>query len=459
MGVAHANGLGQFHRQPLPGQRSAARRAGRLELRRQQERHSTNRVDSSPAARLRQLRAPRGQSWGWATDLRTNRLLRYRLHSAMDDPAPLSRRRRRRLMRLKLTYLAIGLVIALGASALVYQIGFGPGKLHAPRPHASTAPIAVPPLESPRPALLAAAWSGYKQRFIQPDGRVIDFQHDQATTSEGQSYAMLRAVWMNDRPTFDLTWQWTQNNLGDPTRSRIGWLWGKAPDGSWRLLDANSASDADVAIALALLFAAHQWSSSYRPAAIALLNRIWAEDVATVAGQPYLTAGNWGPGAAGGPVLNPSYFAPYEYRIFAKEDHAHPWGQLVDTSYSALQACTDAPLDTGVGRLPPNWCALDVASGAAHPAPGMPQGSDYGYDAFRVMWRVALDARWNLEPRALRYLNAHSMVLLDSWHQQGNLASVYEHDGVIRNPNEDPTVYGGAIASFLVVDRNAADQM
>ena len=89
----------------------------------------------------------------------------------------------------------------------------------------------------------------------------------------------------------------------------------------------------------------------------------------------------------------------------------------------------------------------------------MSQGSDYGYDAFRVMWRVALDARWNLEPRAARYLSSHSMVLLDSWRQQGKLASEYTHDGAVRNPNEDPTVYGGAIASFLVVDRNAANQM
>ncbi len=362
-------------------------------------------------------------------------------------------------MRLRLAYVALGIVITLGGSAVVYQIGFGPGALHASRPQASATQTAPSPVESPRPALLAAAWSGYKHRFIQPDGRVIDLQRDQVTTSEGQSYAMLRAVWMNDRPTFDMAWWWTQHNLGDPARSRIGWLWGKAPDGSWRLLDANSASDADEDIALALLFAAHQWSSSYRPAAIALLGRIWDEDVATVSGRPYLAAGNWAPGAAGGPVLNPSYFAPYEYRIFAQQDHAHPWEELVDTSYGALQACTDAPLDRGAGRLPPNWCALDVATGAAHSAPGMSQGSDYGYDAFRVMWRVALDAQWNLEPRAVQYLNSHSMVLLDSWRRHGKLASAYTHDGAVRNPSEDPTVYGGAIASFLVVDRRSAAQM
>src|SRR5450759_5509645 len=208
MGLAHAKGLGQFYRQPLSGQRSAACGAGRVELRHSQGRHSTNRLDSSSAARLWQLRAPCGESWGWATNLRANRIFRYWLHATMVDPATGSEAWRRRLMRGRLTYLALGIVITLGASALVYQFGFGAGKLHASRPQASATQVAPSPVESPRPALLAAAWSGYKDRFIQPDGRVIDFQRDQMTTSEGQSYAMLRAVWMNDRPTFDLTWRW-----------------------------------------------------------------------------------------------------------------------------------------------------------------------------------------------------------------------------------------------------------
>ncbi|TMQ32783.1 MAG: hypothetical protein E6K70_16680, partial [Planctomycetota bacterium] len=86
-------------------------------------------------------------------------------------------------MRLRLTYVALGMVIALGTSALVYQIAFRPGMLPPSRPQASASQAAPSPLESPHPALLAAAWSGYKAHFIQPDGRVIDFQRDQVTTS------------------------------------------------------------------------------------------------------------------------------------------------------------------------------------------------------------------------------------------------------------------------------------
>src|SRR5437016_10118896 len=45
-------------------------------------------------------------------------------------------------------------------------------------------------------AVLTNSWTAYKQQFIQQDGRVIDWMSEGNTTSEGQSYAMLRAVWM-----------------------------------------------------------------------------------------------------------------------------------------------------------------------------------------------------------------------------------------------------------------------
>ena len=67
-------------------------------------------------------------------------------------------------------------------------------------PEATFAPTAAAPM----PALLVAAWSGYKLHFIQADGRVVDPEGAHGSTSEGQSYAMLRAVWMDDRATFCL---------------------------------------------------------------------------------------------------------------------------------------------------------------------------------------------------------------------------------------------------------------
>lgn len=49
--------------------------------------------------------------------------------------------------------------------------------------------------------LLTSSWEKYKIRFINQDGRVIDYSQNGITTSEGQSYAMLQAVWIDDKET------------------------------------------------------------------------------------------------------------------------------------------------------------------------------------------------------------------------------------------------------------------
>src|SRR5262249_47879637 len=48
--------------------------------------------------------------------------------------------------------------------------------------------------------LLVRGWAGYKSRFLE-GGRVVDPRAGRRTTSEGQAYALLRAVYMDDRPT------------------------------------------------------------------------------------------------------------------------------------------------------------------------------------------------------------------------------------------------------------------
>ncbi|MDB5780181.1 glycosyl hydrolase family 8, partial [Caballeronia mineralivorans] len=60
-------------------------------------------------------------------------------------------------------------------------------------------------------------WTAYRTfaaRFVQADGRVIDYSTPtQQTTSEGQSYAMFFALVANDRSTFDRLLAWTRTNL------------------------------------------------------------------------------------------------------------------------------------------------------------------------------------------------------------------------------------------------------
>jgi endo-1,4-beta-D-glucanase Y len=305
-------------------------------------------------------------------------------------------------------------------------------------------------------SVLQQGWAGYKQAFVSSGGRVSDPTRGGITTSEGQSYALLRAVWMDDRSTFDAVWHWTIANLQVRGDGLFASLWG-----SGAVQDHNTATDADSDVALALLFASRRFGDgSYHSAAMTVLAGMWQHDVTSIKGMNVLTAGNWAAvPQSPGPVINPSYFAPYAYRVFAREDTGHPWSTLIDSSYTLLDRCTAATLDgTPSAGLPPNWCAISRASGQIVSFPQISGADNYGYDAFRVMWRVALDALWNNEPRARDYLNRNDF-LRKRWSAAQMLDPVYAHDGTVVSGYDDPTIYGGDIGNFVVADPAAAAQI
>lgn len=314
-------------------------------------------------------------------------------------------------------------------------------------------------ISAQRPDVLRETWETYRQDFITRDGRVQDnppLGYGE-TTSEAQGYAMLRAVWLNDRSTFDRTWQWTQAHLQVRGDSLFGWLWGRDPGGRWMLLSTNTAADADEDIALALVFAGHRWSDQrYLEAGRNVVSDIWEKEVVQAGGAPYLVAGDWAAGYRPQVVANPSYLAPYAYRIFADEDPRHSWAEVVDTSYEVLNRCSWSRLRTNraVG-LPPNWCVLTPHDGTVHTY--WDSGGDaYGFDAIRVMWRVALDYQWNHASPALSYLT-RSDFLRREWRLHHRLAARYEHDGAAdAHAGEEPFAYAGNLGNFVVTDPAAA---
>jgi endoglucanase len=299
--------------------------------------------------------------------------------------------------------------------------------------------------------MLQRSWSSYRVSFIQSDGRTMDPMREMTTTSEGQSYSLLKAVWRDDRETFDRVLAWTNNNLRVRDDQLFTFLWGQRADGTWGVLDANIASDAEQDIALALIFAHRRWGAEeYLAQAKAVLADLWRLSVVTAAGRPYMAAGNWALEQER-PTLNPSYLSPYSYRIFAAVDPERPWLALVDTSYDILFAASGQPLDhpTAVG-LPPNWCALDRESGQIGP-PQEGLDTNFGYDAFRTYWRVGLDALWFDEERATRYLQ-QSDFLRRVWEKEGSISAVYSHDGAPVELREEAAVYGGLIANVMVAE-------
>ena len=61
--------------------------------------------------------------------------------------------------------------------------------------------------------VLADSWNYYKRHYIQADGRVRRPDNGNDTVSEGQAYALLRAVWSGDQATFERCYHWAAENL------------------------------------------------------------------------------------------------------------------------------------------------------------------------------------------------------------------------------------------------------
>lgn len=311
-------------------------------------------------------------------------------------------------------------------------------------------------------SLLASSWEKYKQTFINQDGRIIDYSQNEMTTSEGQSYAMLRAVWSDDRPTFDLVWNWTKNNLKRNDDSLFGWNWGKREDGSYGLLPNggdNSATDADLDIALALIFASSKWGDqSYLAAAQPIITDIWNKQTVEVNGKRYMIAGDWA-NSDTEIIMNPSYFAPYTWRIFSEVDTEHDWKSLVTPAYEVLTESGKITLEdkAGVG-LPPNWIAMDKTTGALRAPSQIQLSTRYSYDAMRVPWRIAVDYRWFGDEQALTYLKSLS-ALSTAYQQKYQLTSTYEHDGTPVTDYESPAMYATALGYFMVVEPELAKKI
>lgn len=336
-------------------------------------------------------------------------------------------------------------------------------------PRVSVAPVASSPSLPESTAnreLLEQSWTIYRQQFIQEDGRVIDYQDSDRSTSEGQAYAMLRAVMINDPATFDLTLNWAENNLhrlsdkGQPTDQLWAWKWGQAKPGKWGPIDRNFASDADIDAITSLILAYRRWNRpEYLDLARTKLRDLWKfSTIAVPGGKRYLLPG---------PVeafvlpdrtvyLNPSYFAPYAFRLFAQVDPDHNWLSLVDSSYDALEKSSKV---SAVG-LPSDWIALDTKTGKFQPLPpSNPLQSVYSFDAYRVWWRVAWDAAWFQSPEAQRYLSTATKHLQAQLRSSKPLLARIDLQGKPTVKYEATSQYAMLYPALRLIDPDTAEQL
>lgn len=319
--------------------------------------------------------------------------------------------------------------------------------------------------------VLAESWAVYKSRFIQVDGRVIDREAQDRTVSEGQAYAMLRAVVMDDPETFEATLSWAETNLqrldgsGDRMDQLWAWQWGQKVGTIWGILDENFASDADLDAATALILAAKRWDRpDYLTLAQAKLVDLWTLSTVRIpkatteqGNDRYFLPGPR-PAFQQGYLtyLNPSYFAPYSFRLFAEVDPERDWLSLVDTSYDAL---THSAQISAIG-LPSDWVGLDITTGKYQPlAPSLPLRSIYSFDAYRVWWRVSLDYLLFDAPEAKEFLDTHLATVAEQWQTDGKLAATINRAGEPMVDYEATGQYAMLYPAFRIVDGAIADEL
>jgi endo-1,4-beta-D-glucanase Y len=314
-------------------------------------------------------------------------------------------------------------------------------------------------------AMLQQSWVAYRGRFIQNDGRVIDREENDRTVSEGQAYAMLRAVLIDDPETFVKTLAWAEENLerktpeGDRADSLWAWKWGRHSNGEWKTIDGNFASDADLDAATALILAARRWNCpQFLDLAKVKLQDLWELSVVTINGTPYFIPG---PREVferkdEGLVLNPSYLSPYAFRLFAQVDPGRNWMGLVESSYTILE---DSSAISEAG-LPSDWIVFNPTTEGYEPLPADDElQSRYSFDAYRVWWRVALDATWFDAPEAKRYLDEHLPYLETLWRSRQAIPARLDLQGRPLVDYEATAQYAMLHAAFQVTNPAIAEEI
>ncbi|HET6146720.1 MAG TPA: glycosyl hydrolase family 8 [Polyangia bacterium] len=242
---------------------------------------------------------------------------------------------------------------------------------------------------------LAAEYQTWKTAYVREcaDTSSAEVLMDSGTVvSEGIGYGMLLSAANDDRALFDKLWKFYTDHVD--ARGLMNWR--VAPCDPVADNRANSATDGDLDAAMALVQANLRWGGSYAAMAADLIGKIRQFETGSCSGLNVLApgdrfggCGDTNPGNAG--KVNPSYFAPGYYRVFASVDTANAafWTKLAADSYTLL-----AQYQATMGGLVSEWGFVD----------GRTDGSPYGYNACRTPWRIATDYFWYCTAEARTFL-------------------------------------------------------
>jgi len=217
--------------------------------------------------------------------------------------------------------------------------------------------------------------------LYEEQGQLARIKHDnlQYSVSEGIAYGMLILVYMDNEKNqtqakFDKLWAYYNNFLDSKglMNWKINGFSQVASDGK------NSATDAELDAAVALMQAYKQWGDEkYLNDAKALIGKIAREEV-----NPN---GLLKPGDSWDTEKNISYFSTAALQLF-KNVSDFDWDKIIANSYNLIKKAQIA--STG---LVPNWCD---EQGNPSSSPFDNARGNYTYDATRTPWRLAWAYSW-----------------------------------------------------------------
>ncbi len=295
-------------------------------------------------------------------------------------------------------------------------------------------------------------WDHYAAHFLSAQGRVIDPERNSMTTSEGQSYAMFFALVAEDRSAFDRILEWTKDNLaqGDLARNLPAWSWGQKGDGSWGVLDQNSASDSDLWIAYSLIQAGELWARpEYDRTGKAMLSLIARNEIAILpqAGAILLPGRNGFHPDATHWLINPSYM-PLPLLLTAKRiDPQGPWSSMISSLPEWLQQASPSGFAM-------DWVEYTSGKGfSAIREPGDTSGRACGsYDAIRVYLWAGMTAKES--PGSDRLLQMFAP-MSNYVKKHMSPPETIDPDGVISD-SAAPPGFSAAVAPFLLASGEKA---
>ena len=200
------------------------------------------------------------------------------------------------------------------------------------------------------------------------------------TVSEGIAYGMLLTAYAGDQAIFDDFWSYYKQH-----RNQNGVM-------NWRIQNCNvkgwnGASDAELDAAMALVVASHQWQDDKYLDDAKDMIRIIREKEFTSESEKILKPGDQ---FGGSELVNPSYFSPAYYRVFAtlEPNYTNFWYGAADKGYEIINNA-----DKNNNGLVPDWCKAngDFSSQAGAYEDN---GQNFIFDAIRTPMRSAVDFLW-----------------------------------------------------------------